>query len=98
MSVEEDGNVVKQINPLLESYGFEDVHIDDICVGGDDEKNELVGYVILITSTAGYGGDIQMAIGINTEYQITGISFLTLNETAGLGMEAVSYTHLLTMP
>ena len=40
MSVEEDGNVVKQINPLLESYGFEDVHIDDICVGGDDEKNE----------------------------------------------------------
>ena len=88
MSVEEDGNVVKQINPLLESYGFEDVHIDDICVGGDDEKNELVGYVILITSTAGYGGDIQMAIGINTEYQITGISFLTLNETAGLGMEA----------
>ena len=78
MSVEEDGNVVKQINPLLESYGFEDVHIDDICVGGDDEKNELVGYVILI----------QMAIGINTEYQITGISFLTLNETAGLGMEA----------
>ena len=88
MSVEEDGNVVKQMNPLLESYGFEDVHIDDICVGGDDEKNELVGYVILITSTAGYGGDIQMAIGINTEYQITGISFLTLNETAGLGMEA----------
>lgn len=29
-----------------------------------------------------------MAIGINTEYQITGISFLALNETAGLGMEA----------
>ena len=52
-------------------------------------KNELVGYVILITSTAGYGGDIQMAIGINTEYQITGISFLTLNETAGLGMERI---------
>ena len=88
MSVEEDGNVVEKINPLLSSLGFENVTIDDICVGGDDASNTLVGYVVLVTSSEGYGGDIQIAVGMDTDYKITGLSFLTLNETAGLGMEA----------
>lgn len=85
--VEEDG-LTDQVTYLLSSYGFENIVIDDICVGGNDETNELVGYVVLVTSTDGYAGDIQLAVGINTEYQITGLSFLTLAETAGLGMEA----------
>ena len=88
MSVEEDGSVIEKINPLLSSLGFENVTIDDICVGGDDANNTLVGYVVLVTSSEGYGGDIQIAVGMDTDYKITGLSFLTLNETAGLGMEA----------
>ena len=84
----EDGSVIEKINPLLSSLGLENVTIDDICVGGDDANNTLVGYVVLVTSSEGYGGDIQIAVGMDTDYKITGLSFLTLNETAGLGMEA----------
>ena len=81
---------MEPVNALLESYGFENVTIDEISVGGDDATNQLVGYIVLVTSSEGYGGDIQLAVGINTEFRITGISFLKLNETAGLGMEADS--------
>lgn len=78
------------VNDFLVTYGFENVSIDEISVGGNDETNELVGYVVLVTSSAGYGGDIQLVVGVNAEFRITDIKFLELNETAGLGMEADS--------
>ena len=74
------------LTAFVKENGF-DASIDGVAqaLSGD---GSVLGYVITVTDHEGYGGDIQMAIGINTEYQITGISFLTLNETAGLGMEA----------
>lgn len=81
---------MEPVNTLLASYGFEGITIDEIHIGGNDTTNELVGYVVLVTSSKGYGGDIQLAVGIDKDFGITGISFLTLNETAGLGMEADS--------
>lgn len=47
-----------------------------------------VGYVF-ITSASGYGGAVEVMTGINTEGTVTGISILTINETPGLGMNAV---------
>ncbi|MCR5148128.1 MAG: RnfABCDGE type electron transport complex subunit D [Eubacterium sp.] len=52
------------------------------------EDKTTVGHIIIITSHEGYGGDIQMAVGLDTENVITGISMLSIGETAGLGMEA----------
>lgn len=48
---------------------------------------EKVGYVFA-TSAKGYGGDIDIMVGINTEGKVTGVSILEINETAGLGMHA----------
>lgn len=53
-----------------------------------DESGNIIGYVMTVTSPNGYGGDITLAIGITTEGKITSLSFVTLNETASLGMEA----------
>ena len=49
---------------------------------------ETIGYVITGTSSDGYGGDIQISTGILTDGTVTGIAFLSIGETAGLGMNA----------
>lgn len=90
----DEGTDYEQFNQVLASYGFTNTHVDEISVAGSSEEgsadNELLGYIILVTSTQGYGGDIQLAVGISNEGVIQGISFLQLSETAGLGMEADS--------
>ena len=49
---------------------------------------EPVGYVITVTDKDGYGGDIQITVGIMSDGTVNGISFLSISETAGLGMRA----------
>ena len=56
--------------------------IDEVCTVGD------TGYVITTTDKDGYGGDIQVSVGIQSDGTVTGVSFLSLSETAGLGMNA----------
>lgn len=46
---------------------------------------ETVGYVITVTDHEGYGGDIQFSVGVSTDDTLTGISILSIGETAGLG-------------
>lgn len=53
----------------------------------DKDKN-LIGYVLTVTDHEGYGGDIQFAMGVKEDGTLNGISFLSLSETAGLGMKA----------
>ena len=58
--------------------------IDEVCTvdGGD------TGYVITATDGEGYGGDIQVTVGITADGTVNGVSFLSISETAGLGMKA----------
>ena len=44
--------------------------------------------VVTVTDHEGYGGDIQFTVGISNEGVVTGISILSIDETAGLGMKA----------
>lgn len=53
-----------------------------------DEGGNVIGYIISSTSKEGYGGDIQISIGVTAEGEITGLGFLSISETAGLGMRA----------
>ena len=50
--------------------------------------SELKGYVITTTTHDGYGGDIQISIGIAADGTVKGIEMLSIAETAGLGMNA----------
>ena len=49
---------------------------------------ETVGYVVNVTSHEGYGGDIDISVGIREDGTVTGIEMLSISETAGLGMKA----------
>jgi len=56
--------------------------IDEVCTVGE------LGYVVTATDKEGYGGDIQVTVGITTDGTISGVSILSISETAGLGMKA----------
>ena len=53
-----------------------------------DADGKILGYVMTITSSEAYGGELQLAMGIRMDGTVNGISFLSLSETIGLGMEA----------
>ena len=63
----------------------------DSFVAAVDESGEAMGYIVTVTAHGGYGGDIQMTVGYQEQdgkIVNTGISFLSISETAGLGMNA----------
>lgn len=53
-----------------------------------DAAGNVLGYVMTVVEHEGYGGDITFLIGIQNDGTVNGISFLSINETAGLGMKA----------
>ena len=56
--------------------------VNEVAIG--KKGSETAGYVVTVTDSDGYGGDIKFTVGISTD----GISFLSISETAGLGMRA----------
>ena len=64
---------------LLKENGYS----DDIteAAAGISESGETVGYVINVTSHSGYGGDIQISVGILNDGTVSGIEMLDISET-----------------
>ncbi len=71
----------------LDDAGYGSVAEINGVVTASDGSSDL-GYVITVTDSEGYGGDIQMTVGIQNDGTVLGISFLSISETAGLGMRA----------
>lgn len=75
----EDGSIAEG------KYGnvvFENVY------DGLDADGNVIGHVVNVTSKDGFGGEITITVGLNAENAVSGIEFLTINESAGLGMRA----------
>ena len=53
-----------------------------------DASGEALGYIFNVTTSKGYGGDIQLTVGIQSDGTVSGYSVLSISETAGLGMKA----------
>ncbi|MCR4750849.1 MAG: FMN-binding protein [Eubacterium sp.] len=56
-----------------------------------DAAGEPLGYVVTSLNKEGYGGEVKIMTGIDTtgeELKVNSIAFLTLAETAGMGMKA----------
>lgn len=71
----------------LAEAGCEAQAIDEVALALD-ASGAAAGYVITVTSGEGYGGDIQFSMGIAMDGTTTGLEFLSISETAGLGMKA----------
>lgn len=79
-SVDVDTDIANQVIKDLGISGS----IDEVCIVDGGET----GYVITTTDGEGYGGDIQVTVGITADGTVSGVSFLSISETAGLGMKA----------
>ena len=66
---------------------YEGVTVDEILMA-EDGSGALLGYVLTVTSTKGYGGKITMTMGVSRDDVLKGVEFLTISETPGLGMNA----------
>ena len=74
-------------NAINTSGGINGVSIEEALIA-KDSSGEVLGYVFTVTSAEGYGGDVQLSMGVTNDGTINGIEFLSLSETAGLGMNA----------
>lgn len=84
----EDVNArVELSEEFLTSNGFTSSTINEVCIAKDDAGNPL-GYVMTLTSSAGYGGDIKFTMGVKTDGTLTSIEIINMNETQGLGSKA----------
>lgn len=71
----------------LKEGGYESDDVTEVAVA-KDKGGEEIGYVITVTSHEGYGGDIQISVGILNDGTVKGIEMLSISETAGLGMKS----------
>lgn len=80
------------MNAAIEALGggvygtdFGKVRIREAVVG-KDSSGSVTGYVVSVTSSDGFDGDITLSLGVTADGTVKGIEFTELNETAGMGM------------
>lgn len=81
---ERDAEIIAQfetIFPDLDSYRFREDFYEIY-----DINEQLIGYAFIARGN-GYGGEIDILIGIDTDYNIEKISILSNTETPGLGTQ-----------
>ena len=67
----------------FEAAGFSGIVVTEAVAA--IQNGETAGYVLNITNSNGYGGNIVTAIGITVDGKMTGLSVISNSETAGLG-------------
>lgn len=83
-----DISKITGLSETLKNVGYaQNVVTIDGAVSANN-NGSVIGYAITVTSKEGYGGDITFTVGINNEGVVTGVSILSISETAGLGMNA----------
>lgn len=73
---------------------FEEKQANDIayCIGKDGD-GKPVGYVFT-TESKGYGGAVQIMVGVTMDKKVAGVEILSIDETPGLGMNAKNESFL----
>lgn len=61
-----------------------------VALNAVDTSDNVIGHIFTGLSKDGYGGNIKVSVGVTNEGEITGIGFIEINETPGLGMNATN--------
>ena len=78
----------KEVDGFSEEAASKIIAANENPVEAVDASGEALGYIFNITTSKGYGGDIQLTVGIQSDGTVSGYSVLSISETAGLGMKA----------
>ena len=84
-----DDTLIQTIRDQLDQEGYKAQSIEEV-MRAEDQSGETLGYAFTVTTSEGYGGDIQFAMGVQDDGTLNGISILSISETAGLGMRATT--------
>lgn len=79
-------SIESSVDELL-GLGYGNVAVEEVADATDASGN-VIGHVLVTSSGDGYGGEVQISVGITKDLTVNGIAFLTINETPGLGMKA----------
>lgn len=82
-----DTVISEELQEKAEAFVGDGMRVDE-AVLAKDASGAVAGLLMTVTTPEGYGGDITLTCGVKADGTLTGISFLTLAETAGLGMKA----------
>lgn len=93
-----EANTIKEQNEarvsvLSEADEFEklDTEIENDSVteiyAGKNPQGEIIGYCVGV-KTNGFGGTINMIVGVDKEKTVTGVKIISMSETPGLGSKA----------
>ena len=81
--LELDNKAIVTVEDTMESSGCTINEVVEAKANG-----ETIGYVVTTTTSEGYGGDIQISVGILQDGTVNGVAILSISETVGLGMKA----------
>lgn len=82
--VEDKQALLDEAPENLSASGYDGCYINDV-LSVTTADGAVEGYVIAATSPNGYGGDIQIAVGITADGEITGFNPISHSETPGFG-------------
>ena len=78
-------NAMEEAESILANGGFSNVTMDEVCLVNDASGNHI-GYVASVTLKA---YDVMtLTFGYTTDGVVTGLAFLSIKETPGIGMKA----------
>ena len=81
---------IENLDALLNDYAAQNDEITiNSALEAKDAGGSVIGYVIDATSPNGYGGDVQIAVGISNDGEITAFSVISASETPGLGAKSM---------
>ncbi|MCY6355070.1 RnfABCDGE type electron transport complex subunit G [Clostridium sp. ZS2-4] len=84
----ENEAAMKEVLPSAESFDKLDKKAEGIKEVNEGKKgSDVAGYTIKV-APKGYGGPVEMMVGISTEGKIEGIKIINQSETPGLGAKA----------
>lgn len=82
--IENAAELIENSAQMLTEAGYDGCFVND-ALSVTDASGSIAGYVIAATSPNGYGGELQAALGIDKDGNITGFNIVSHSETAGLG-------------
>ena len=89
-SIEADKQAaMKEILPMADKFEKADVKVNEKIseVNAGLKGTEIAGYAIKV-APKGYGGPVEIMVGLSTDGKVTGIKILSHTETPGLGANA----------
>lgn len=76
-----------ETNMVELNASYEGITIDEVSQAYDATGGSM-GYIVQVTTSQSYADKITLVIGYSKEGTVTGMEILSINETAGLGMNA----------